>query len=300
MSRGPTTGIPAGEHANARLDVISQRMADQAAAIVRHPPDTRPPIVVLLVDDQQFIGTVVGQLLASETDIELHCCLHGSEAIALANRIGPTVVLQDLIMPDIDGLTLVRSFRANPLTARTPIVVLSGNDDAATRTRALAEGAADFLVKLPAKGDLIACLRRHGLHGANGEAVRAQVSPASLSHADATLDPDVFAAFREAGPDFTRRVIDRFIVEAESRVGALKEAAEGGNRDAVKGTAHALKGSSMTVGARNLARLCAQVEGYPVGSSLDDVHSSLMPEIDRELIRVRDALAAQRQESDPR
>jgi 1-aminocyclopropane-1-carboxylate deaminase/D-cysteine desulfhydrase-like pyridoxal-dependent ACC family enzyme len=44
-------------------------------------------------------------------------------------------------MPDIDGLTLLRLFRANPPTSGTPVIVLSGNDDAETRTRALAEGA---------------------------------------------------------------------------------------------------------------------------------------------------------------
>ena len=59
-------------------------------------------------------------------------------------------------MPDIDGLTLLRSFRANPRTARTPVIVLSGNDDPATRAKALAEGADGYMVKIPSKADLIA------------------------------------------------------------------------------------------------------------------------------------------------
>src|SRR5580704_5190132 len=130
-----------------------------------HRPDGRRPIVVLLVDDQQLVGAVVGRLLAAEPDIEFHHCDRAANAIALANRIAPTIVLQDLVMPDVDGLTLMRSFRANPLTARTPVIVLSGNDDAATRARALAEGAADYLVKLPTKADLVACIRSHATPG---------------------------------------------------------------------------------------------------------------------------------------
>src|ERR1700719_2397776 len=100
--------------------------------------DDRPAISVLLVDDQRFVGVAIGRLLASEPDIELHCCVNAVEAVACANQIGPTIILQDLVLPDIDGLTLVRMFRANPSTAGTPIVVLSGNDDPESRRRAIA------------------------------------------------------------------------------------------------------------------------------------------------------------------
>ncbi len=136
-------------------------MTEPTSEVRSEPSDGRQPIVVLLVDDQAFIGTALRMLLASETDIKLHCCLSAKDAIAIANEIAPTLVLQDLVMPDIDGLTLVRSFRANPQTAGTPVIVLSGNDDAGTRARALAEGARDYLVKLPPKAELIACIRRH-------------------------------------------------------------------------------------------------------------------------------------------
>src|SRR5688572_11396235 len=67
----------------------------------------RRPIVVLLVDDQRFVGMAVGLLLGSEADIQLHCCHAAGEALATANRVSPTVILQDLVMPDIDGATLV-------------------------------------------------------------------------------------------------------------------------------------------------------------------------------------------------
>src|SRR5258708_34323360 len=102
-------------------------MVDQVSDMPSGPSDGRPPIVVLLVDDQQFIGTVVSQLLASESDIELHCCLHAADAVATANQINPTVIIQDLGMPDVDRLALVTLFKANPETAVTPVIVLYGN-----------------------------------------------------------------------------------------------------------------------------------------------------------------------------
>src|SRR6187549_1393358 len=106
-------------------------------------------ITILLVDDQKFVGMALGRLLATEPDLALHCCTDATTAVAEANRIGPALILQDLLLPDIDGLTLVSMYRANPATRTTPIVVLSGNDDAATRARAIEAGANDYLVKLP-------------------------------------------------------------------------------------------------------------------------------------------------------
>jgi PleD family two-component response regulator len=120
-------------------------------------------IIVLLVDDQRFVSAVLERLLASEPDITLHSCQESSAAIARANEIRPSVILQDLVLPGIDGLTMLGLFRANPSTASTPVIVLSANDDGDTRTRALARGATDYLVKLPAKRDLIDCIRRHAI-----------------------------------------------------------------------------------------------------------------------------------------
>jgi DNA-binding response OmpR family regulator len=245
------------------------------------PSDGRRPIVVLLVDDQSFVGAALGLLLKSESDIELHCCLWAVNAIALANQIGPALVLQDLVMPDIDGLTLVGLFRTNPQTAGTPVIVLSGNDDAATRARAFAAGAKGYLVKLPPKSELIACIRHHASRSAGGSD---------------TLDLAVIDGFREAGaPDFMRRLIDQFIDEAGQRVRTLKEAAGRSDTHALKTVAHSLKGSSMTMGASRLAALCSQVEDQMALTPPGEVNTALMTEIDQELVRVQHALAVQRE-----
>jgi signal transduction histidine kinase/HPt (histidine-containing phosphotransfer) domain-containing protein len=83
------------------------------------------------------------------------------EALALANYIRPTVILQDLVMPSIDGLTLVSEFRSNPTTRDTPIIVLSTNENPQVKGQAFALGANDYLVKLPDRIELIARIRYH-------------------------------------------------------------------------------------------------------------------------------------------
>ncbi|EDT43650.1 response regulator receiver protein [Burkholderia ambifaria MEX-5] len=84
---------------------------------------------VLLVDDQPFVGEVIRRALRSEHDINLHVCTDAHRAMAVARDVKPTVILQDLVMPEIDGLDLVRAWRADAETARVPIIVLSAKEE---------------------------------------------------------------------------------------------------------------------------------------------------------------------------
>jgi len=119
------------------------------------------PITVLLVDDQAIIGEAVRRMLDGEADISFHFCQDPTKAIEAANAIRPTVILQDLVMPEIDGLTLVKFFRANPTTRETPMIVLSSKEEPIVKAEAFTAGANDYLVKLPDKLELVARIRYH-------------------------------------------------------------------------------------------------------------------------------------------
>jgi phosphoserine phosphatase RsbU/P len=119
------------------------------------------PVTVLLVDDQAIVGESVRRMLAAETDIQFHFCQSPTKAIEMANAVQPTVILQDLVMPDIDGLQLVKFFRANKATRQTPMIVLSSKEEPVIKAQAFAQGANDYLVKLPDKLELIARIRYH-------------------------------------------------------------------------------------------------------------------------------------------
>ena len=118
-------------------------------------------VMVLLVDDQAMIGEAVRRNLADQDNIDFHYCADPQEAVAQAVQIRPTVILQDLVMPGVDGLTLVREYRADPVTRDIPIIVLSTKDDPAIKSAAFAAGANDYLVKLPDAVELIARIRYH-------------------------------------------------------------------------------------------------------------------------------------------
>ena len=118
-------------------------------------------IVVLLIDDQKIIGEAVRRMLKDETDIDFHFCNDPSLASGEAERLQPTLILQDLVMPDINGLDLVLRFRGNPVTRNVPLIVLSSKEEPAVKAEAFARGANDYLVKLPDRIELIARIRYH-------------------------------------------------------------------------------------------------------------------------------------------
>jgi signal transduction histidine kinase/HPt (histidine-containing phosphotransfer) domain-containing protein/BarA-like signal transduction histidine kinase len=142
-------------------------MADPLTNYTANPNPERPPhpseyhVMVLLVDDQAMVCEAVRRALASQPDIDFHYCADAREALTIANQIKPAVILQDLVMPGVDGLTLLNQFRTNPATKDVPIIVLSTNENPQVKGHAFALGANDYLVKLPDKIELIARIRYH-------------------------------------------------------------------------------------------------------------------------------------------
>ncbi len=125
-----------------------------------HPPFSTA-MTVLLVDDQAIVAEAVRRNLANIPNLEFHFCQDPNQAIALAERLHPTVILQDLVMPGMDGLELLRQYRANPATQAVPVIVLSTKEDPKVKAEAFELGANDYLVKLPDKVELIARVRSH-------------------------------------------------------------------------------------------------------------------------------------------
>lgn len=118
-------------------------------------------MTVLLVDDQKIIAEAIKRMLVDQSDITFCYCSDPMEALKMANDFKPTIILQDLVMPNIDGIELVKRYRVNPSTSDIPIIVLSSKEDPQVKAEAFACGANDYLVKLPDRVELIARIRYH-------------------------------------------------------------------------------------------------------------------------------------------
>lgn len=134
---------------------MDTQVTDAATEEIAHP------IMVMLVDDQPFVAELLQRELTNEKDISLHYCQNPSQTVSTAEKIGPTVILLDLTMPEIDGLTVCKFIRDHPATRDIPVIMLSSNDDPITKAAAFAAGANDYIVKLPDTVELIARLRYH-------------------------------------------------------------------------------------------------------------------------------------------
>ncbi|MEH2095176.1 ATP-binding protein [Nostoc sp.] len=166
----PKTGISSPKWSEAQTPQNVPFIPDSKISAVR----------LLLIDDQVIISEAFRRMIATETDISLHYTSNPAKAIQDAIAIEPTTIFLDMIMPDIDGLMLLRWFRSHPVTRDIPIVMLSSKEEAKLKAEAFTEGANDYLIKLPDPVELIARIRYHSKAYNNLKALTTATATAQL------------------------------------------------------------------------------------------------------------------------
>ena len=117
-------------------------------------------IRVVVADDQALVRSGFTMLLAGEADIEVVGeAANGAEAVALAARERPDVILMDVRMPIIDGLEATRRITTDPSLAATRVVILTTFDLDEYVHEALRAGASGFLLKDTLPADLLTAVR---------------------------------------------------------------------------------------------------------------------------------------------
>jgi DNA-binding NarL/FixJ family response regulator len=118
---------------------------------------SRPPLRVLIVEDEDSAAVLLGVILASEHGITVvGRARHGREALTMAAALNPDVILMDLNMPVMNGVEAIRRLRELGSTAR--IVVTTGVDDAAMLQEARAAGADALVAKPATREELLAAI----------------------------------------------------------------------------------------------------------------------------------------------
>ena len=113
------------------------------------------PTRVLLIDDEAILVLHVQRIL-ERAGFAFFSAGGARDGLALATSIRPDVILVDKMMPDIDGVALLRMMRSDPVLSTTPVIMLSGYADESARVTALTEGADDFVAKPFSSRDLVA------------------------------------------------------------------------------------------------------------------------------------------------
>lgn len=127
-----------------------------------------PGTAVLVVDDEPAMTTALGAALAARGYRVLSAAT-GAAALTLLARDHPSVVVLDLGLPDVDGISLCRRIRKS---SEVPILVLSADGADDRKARALDEGADDYVTKPFSMPELMARVRvaiRHGARTDGGD-----------------------------------------------------------------------------------------------------------------------------------
>ena len=114
---------------------------------------------VLVADDNRDLRTFLISLLAPHYDVQ--AVADGREALAAVRARKPDLILSDVMMPNLDGLGLVRALREDPETRTLPVILLSARAGQEASLEGLSAGADDYLAKPFTSQELLARVRTH-------------------------------------------------------------------------------------------------------------------------------------------
>jgi two-component system sensor histidine kinase/response regulator len=272
---GGSTEAPAGIAAAVSVDGLGS-----------HPPAAAGAPRVLLVEDVAMNRQVAAAMLR-DLGVEVDVAANGREALDILDMhmddAPYAVILMDCQMPEMDGFEATAAIRERNAGYRTlPIIALTAGAMRGDRDRCLAAGMDDYLAK-PLRFEALETALRRWL-------------PASVSGGPAEDLPPIidWAALAELGRQLDRSgtgdggalagMIAEFRVEADSRIQALRQAAEASDGDGLRKAAHGLRGPAGSLGALQVAALAAELERHarersPVGA--EDLIDSLQAAVER-------------------
>lgn len=124
-----------------------------------HTSSSRP--IVLAVDDSVDNLVLLEYQLTSMTECAVVTAETGEAAVHLAQHSQPSLILLDILLPDINGIEVIQRLRQSPSTAGIPIVALTALARTEDRDRILDSGCDDYLAKPYDLDDLQAVVNRH-------------------------------------------------------------------------------------------------------------------------------------------
>jgi PAS domain S-box-containing protein len=213
--------------------------------------EARTTPTILVVDDNEA-NRIIAETALRRAGYTVHLATGGREAIESARQLAPDLILMDVQMPDVDGLTATAAIRADEGAARrTPIIALTAGTTSEDRNRCIAAGMDGYVTKP---------LRREGLL----EAVAKQLAAASPRVAPPAAPVRRPAA---APPDddplddaIMNEITGRFLVDAIARCEELRRAATSGEAKTVEQIGHYLKGGAAQLDLEAVRDLGAALE----------------------------------------
>ncbi len=262
--------------------------------------------VILVVDDDATLRIVAREHLESAGFI-VEEAADGLQAIKEYRSIQPDAILMDVMMPGMDGYETTRRIRALEIESGRgpiPILALTAHPVSGDRERCLDAGMNDYLTKPIRMTALQASLekwcRSASGNGAGGNPPRREgrtpsgsdERPGDTPPDDTDIDSGPLDQLRALGQtkggrrDVVAEVIEAYLDACPELLGRIRAAVDRGDDRELRDAAHALRSSSLNVGAAGLASLCAELENRArARSSTDD--ERLIPRIEAAFVGTR-------------
>ena len=226
----------------------------------------------ILVAEDNVVNQKVALLQLQKLGCKADAVANGSEALAAVSSIHYDLVLMDCQMPEMDGFAATAAIRAQPAESsrRLVIIAMTANALEGDRERCLAAGMNDYVAK----------------------PVRIEDLSAAIGRWFGAVDPSALKGLRELGDAAAvRDIIEGFVKDSGERLAGLRAAASSGDADALAAMAHALKGSSGTLGAKGVERLAARLEAMGREKRVEEA-APLVESLEAEISEAVDLLRA--------
>ena len=235
------------------------------------------PLRILLTEDN-VVNQKVALHILKRMGYEADIANNGLEALVALRRQSYDVVLMDMQMPEMDGLTATKQICQEWSSEERPrIIAMTANAMQGDRELCLNAGMDDYVSK-PIRIDVLIealskcqpkiktnsfVLTSQDNNEGNNEDIKTQNSSQALASSDA-IDTKVLQSFREmVGEDaeaFLAEMIDCYLEDTPKLLKDINQAIIEANAPNLRRAAHTLKSSSITLGAKNLASLCKEIE----------------------------------------
>ena len=258
---------PIGRHELLRVAATVMESASAAIErgelITRHTIDeVREQLRILLVEDNP-VNQQVASALLQKRGHDVSAVDNGRKAVDAVRKGAFDLVLMDVQMPVMDGLTATREIRKLPGRKDLPIVALTAHALQDERTSCLNAGMNAFVSKPFKPQELFAAVEGWGVLGTSRQK---RSGPGDTNGTTGDTAPPVDlesfrSTMRDAGlEDRVLSTLGVFVGDAPGRIQALREGIDRENGAAVAAVAHSLKSAAGTIGARTLAALLKEIE----------------------------------------
>lgn len=176
---------------------------------------------ILIVDDNEDNRYTLQLLLEAEGHERISCASGGNDAVALLSREKFSLILLDMMMPDLSGEEVLRGIKSNPETRDTPVVVISAETDTEIISNCINLGADDYLPKpfnqAILRARIASALRKYSFRALENEYVakieqEKRYSDRLLKN---MLPPDIALRMRNGESNIAERVEDATILFAD-------------------------------------------------------------------------------------